>query len=227
MLVPDRIPRVLAIGAHPDDIEIGAGGYIHRLKQKCQAAVHYLILTEGLQGLTLQPNGDGASQRRYEAQAAAEVLGISPDAVEVLGYPDCRLHEHGHALLREIERRLFDEQGIPKYDVVLTHCREDDHADHRILYESTVSAVRNFHGSVLFYQSPSVRPNGFRPTFFVRLDEADVARKYEAIYAHVSQRGRQFMTARRTHGLADNWAIFLRQPEGTFLEAFEVYKSFF
>src|SRR5262249_48362331 len=42
-------PHVLAIGAHPDDIEIGTGGLIHRLIQEHNAAVQFLILTEGIQ----------------------------------------------------------------------------------------------------------------------------------------------------------------------------------
>jgi LmbE family N-acetylglucosaminyl deacetylase len=224
MIIPAREAQVLAIGAHPDDIELGAGGFIHRLTNRCQATVHFLILTEGQQGLS-QQGSEVSKQRRREAQKAAELLGVRQ--VEILKYPDCQLHENGHQLIREIEQRLYEDRAGPKYHVILSHTGSDSHADHRAVYESTLSAVRDFHGSVLLYQSPSVKPNGFYPTFFTRLDETDIEQKDLSIQAHVSQRGRLYTRVSRTRGLADNWSIFLRQPEGTYLEAFEVYKSFY
>jgi LmbE family N-acetylglucosaminyl deacetylase len=226
MLIPERAPRVLAIGAHPDDIELGAGGFVHRLMHKCQATVHFLILTEGLQGLA-QSGSAASTLRRKEAHDAAELLGVSQECVELLSYPDCQLHEKGHEIIREIEKRLYGDGGAPRYDAVLTHSGEDTHADHRAAHESTLSAVRYFYGAVLLYQAPSVKPNSFHPTFFVKLDEKDVKQKDLAVMAHVSQRDRDYTRASRTLGMTDNWAIFLRLPNGTYLEAFEVYKSFF
>ncbi len=52
-------------------------------------------------------------------------------------------------------------------------------------------------------------------------------RKDLSTQAHTSQRHRTYTRVSRTRGLADNWSIFLRQPEDTYLEAFEVYKSFY
>lgn len=225
MLLAQRNPRVLAIGAHPDDIELGMGGTVHRMLTRCQASVHFLILTEGLQGL-------GSSRqfkpmkRRKEALQAAELLRVPAVNVEMLTFPDCQLHNNGHEMIREIESRLFDDEGKPQYEAVFTHCGEDTHADHRAVHESTLSAVRNFHGSVLCYQAPSTKPNGFHPTFFVQLEERDIDQKDLAIMAHVSQRGRSYTPASRTTSMAMNWSIFLRLPGETYLEAFEVYKSF-
>jgi LmbE family N-acetylglucosaminyl deacetylase len=226
LLTPDA-PRVLAIGAHPNDVELGAGGFIHRLATRCGATVHYLILTAGVQGL---PNRSptAALERRAEAHNAADLLQTQPRInVELLSYPDCQLHECGHELIREIEKRLYDEQGGCAFDAILTHAAEDTHADHRAAHEATLSAVRDFHGTVLMYQAPSTKPNGFRPTFFVKLEQEDIDQKNLAIMAHVSQRHRSYMTVSRAGGMADNWSIFLRQPKGTYLEAFEVYKSYF
>lgn len=223
MVLLSTAPRVLAIGAHPDDIEIGAGGFLHRLLQSCHATAHFLVLTEGLRGLvaTSEP-----SQRRAEAVAAASALQVAAEDVEVLNYPDCRLHEHGHDLIGEIERRLYDDARAPRYDLVLTHAGEDTHADHRAAHESTLSATRDFHGTVLLYQSPSTKPNGFRPTFFVDLAETDVNQKCAAILSHISQRQRTYTTAMRTIGMTTTWSLFLRQPSGSYMEAFEVYKAF-
>ena len=137
------------------------------------------------------------------------------------------MHENGHQLIREIEQHLCGSGAGPKYDVVLSHAGGDTHADHLAVHESTLSAVRDFHGSVLLYQSPSTKPNGFHPTFFARLEEVDIERKDLSIQAHTSQRHRTYTRVSQTRGLADNWSIFLRQPEGTYLEAFEVYKSIY
>src|SRR5205807_5653820 len=100
-----------------------------------------------------------------------------------------------------------------RFDIVLSHAGEDSHADHRAAHEATLSAVRDFHGSVLLYQSPSTKPNGFHPTFFVELDPDAVARKDAAIQAHVSQRDKAYMRSPRRRGMAGTWAIFLRLPD--------------
>jgi LmbE family N-acetylglucosaminyl deacetylase len=218
--------RVLAIGAHPDDIELGAGGLIQRLVGREGTSVTFLVLTEGAHAGHGGERYDRAT-RRAEAIRAAELLGVPPGGVCVLDYPDCRLHEHGHQLIEDIEGRLFGPDGERRFDVVLTHAAEDSHADHRTVHEATLSAVRGFHGSVLLYQSPSTKPNGFRPTFFVELDPDGVAKKQAAIQAHVSQRSKPFMGAPWLRDMGGTWATFLRLPGDTHLEAFEIYKSFF
>jgi LmbE family N-acetylglucosaminyl deacetylase len=226
MLLSKESPRVLAIGAHPDDIELGAGGFVYRLKSKCEAAVTFLVLTAGVQHIT---PGDAyePSTRREESIRAAGILGIPQGKVEVLEFPDCKLHDFGHEIIREIERQLYGQNRSPSFDIVLTHAGEDTHADHRVVHESTLSAVRDFHGTVLCYQAPSTKPNGFHPTFFVRLDKDEICQKDLAIQAHVSQREKEMMRIPRTIGMASNWGVFLRLPTGTYLEAFEVYKSYF
>jgi LmbE family N-acetylglucosaminyl deacetylase len=129
--------------------------------------------------------------------------------VEMLSYSDCQLHEKGHELIREIEQRLGGSNAGSNYDLVLSHAQGDSHADHRTAHESTLSAVRDFQGTVLLYQSPSVKPNGFHPTFFPRLEEVDMDRKDLSIQAHTSQRHRIYTRVSRTRGLADNWSIYL------------------
>jgi LmbE family N-acetylglucosaminyl deacetylase len=222
----DQAPRVLCIGAHPDDIELGAGGFVHRLVRKLQAKVDLLVITEGRQGLGRGKLYD-PSVRRAQAEDAAEVLAVRREHVHVLTYPDCRLHEHEHEIIRTLEETVFDADGGARYDVILTHAGEDTHADHRIVHETTLAAVREFHGTVLLYQSPSTKPNGFRPTFFVQLDHEDIERKHEAIRAHESQRHRSYNQKGRIRGMAINWSVFLRLPDDVYLEAFEVYKSFY
>ena len=109
MFLPSKPPNVLdylAIGAHPDDIELGAGGFIHRLTTEFNANVHFLILTEGLRGF---PSGITyeSETRRREALSAAELLGVPHQNVAICSYNDCELHLNGHEAIREIEGRLY------------------------------------------------------------------------------------------------------------------------
>lgn len=216
--------RVLAVGAHPDDIELGAGGLIRRMVTQLEARVQFLILTKGLQ----HPRGSmqySAESRQAESHRAAAILGVPSEDVTLLAFEDCRLPLCEHDVIREIEGRLRDGKGEPLVDVVLTHSPEDTHSDHRVASEATISAARDFHGTLLFYPSPSTKPNAFAPTFFVTLDEDAMQQKTLALQEHESQRDKEFMRGSRTRGVAAGWAQFLRLQDG-FLEAFEVYKSF-
>ena len=217
-------PHILAIGAHPDDIEIGAGGFLHRLIQEHNAVVHFLILTEGIQhpkeGSFYEP-----SMRRRESVIAAQHLGVPAKNVEILDFPDCGLHEVGHQLIRTIEARVHDASRPKPFDIVLTHCCEETHADHRETHEATISALRNFFGTVLLYQSPSTKPNTFHPTLFANLDDAAIRQKDRALQAHASQQNKEFMKVARTVGLATSWALF-HHSTAKYCEAFEVYKAF-
>lgn len=225
MLVPVDSPHVLAIGAHPDDVEIGCGGLLYRLIQEHNAVVSLLTLTEGIQhpkhGKFYEP-----SVRRHESLVAAQHLGVPAANVEVLQFPDCGLHEVGHELIRAIEQRTCCNSDRHRpYDIILTHSGEDTHADHREAHEATISALRNYMGTVLLYQSPSTKPNTFHPTLFVNLPEEAIRQKDRALQAHISQQNKEFMKIARTVGLATSWALF-HHLSGKYCEAFEIYKWF-
>jgi LmbE family N-acetylglucosaminyl deacetylase len=217
-------PNILAIAAHPDDIELGCGGFIRRLVLECRAHVRFLILTPGLEHEEQGREFDRES-RVKEARQAARVLGVSEDNVDVLPFKDCGLHLHLHEIIKQIEQRLIARSSGAGYHLVLTHARADMHSDHRATWDAALAATRGFDGTVLLYQSVSTIPNGFRPTYFVSLDEATIAVKQQALDCHASQREKDFMQPVRTEGLARGWAIFHRHPDAYF-EAFEVFKSY-
>ena len=217
-------PRVLAIAAHPDDIELGCGGFIHRLTLECKAEIEFLILTPGLKHWQHGRAFNQAS-RVKEAYQAAAVLGVSEDRVDVLPFRDCGLHLHLHEIIEQIERHLDPRPSGDEFDLVLTHAGADTHSDHRTTWDASLAATRAFDGTVLLYQSVSTRPNEFRPTYFVSLDDATISAKQDALDCHESQRGKDFMKPLQTQGLAKGWAIFHRHPDAYF-EAFEVCKSY-
>jgi LmbE family N-acetylglucosaminyl deacetylase len=221
-LIPGII-RVLVVASHPDDAEVGCGGFLWRLIHECKAYVRLLILTPGLQHWEHGRAFEEASRVR-EAREAAATLGIPPENVEVLQFKDCKLHLHLHGVIEQIERRLT-KSPEECYDLVLTHAEADTHYDHRIASEATLAATRAYEGAVLFYQSVSTKPNGFRPTYFVSLSDDAIAAKQKALDCHASQRGKPFMRAPRTEAIARFWGFSLRHDDHCF-EAFEVQKSY-
>jgi len=159
---------VLAIGAHPDDIELGCGGALaaHRAAGD---SVTMLVLTGG-------QNGPGdRDARRIEQEDAARVL----DAVLVWGgLVDCAFASDGSTV--NMIEHVIDAVGA---DVVYVHAPDDTHQDHRAAAAATLSAARRG-CTVLHYRSPSTQQ--FHPTVFVDISE-HLDRKIDALGRHRSQ----------------------------------------
>jgi len=138
-----KFDRVLAVFAHPDDPEFGAGGSMAKLAQD-GAEVTYVIVTDGRQGGEdpKQKDSDLVAIRQREQRAAAKVLGIK--RVEFLGYKD------GH-LSPDLKLRRDIVRMIRKYkpELVITHVpgrvldapMGGSHPDHIAVGEATMAAV--------------------------------------------------------------------------------------
>jgi LmbE family N-acetylglucosaminyl deacetylase len=163
----DRL-RVLALGAHPDDIEAGCGGALLRYA-RAGHRVFLMIMTEGELG--------GAPQVRSSEQAdAAKILGA--EKLFWGGYPDTAI-PNDRGLVQKIERVVREVDP----EVIFVHFPEDTHQDHRQVAMSTVSATR-YTKNVLFYEGPTTQH--FSPTVYVDID-AVLDDKIKALQAHASQ----------------------------------------
>jgi LmbE family N-acetylglucosaminyl deacetylase len=129
--------RVLAFGAHPDDLEVGAGGLLARLSDE-GAEVTLAIVSI--------PNH--TEQRKAEALAAAEVI----DANLFVIYEDkpCRVED---IAMHELVRRFDQIIGDVRPDLVITHSANDLHWDHGLVNRATVSAMRRTPCDLLAYLS--------------------------------------------------------------------------
>src|SRR4051812_3105405 len=133
MILIPKEARVLAIGAHPDDIELGAGGFVYRLVHEFDATVTFLILTDGRQAPehgVKYPEG----QRVAEAEEAGRLLGVKTGSnssrirVEfAVGFEDCLLDKQGHGIIKAIESVLYGEdrmraagERVPGFDIILS-----------------------------------------------------------------------------------------------------------
>ncbi len=169
--------RVLAIGAHPDDLEISAWGTLCAWKD-AGAALILATATDGQRGGT---DDDLAKTRAGEARAAAATLGVAP---VLLGFPDGDLH--ADRALDAVLRALIDDVGP---DLLVTHAPEDYHADHRALANACLQAA-NFTVPVLHMDV--LGGTGFVPTHWVEIT-AHAAAKRAAILLHASQDPARFV----------------------------------
>lgn len=160
--------NVLAIGAHPDDIELGCAGAL--LKHRAQGhRVSLLVMTSGERGPS------SITSRVQEQEDAAAFIGA-----DVLwgGFQDGAIPE-GRATVSVIEEAISDVGA----DIVYTHCPRDSHQDHRATGEATIAAGRRL-SQLCFYEGPTTRD--FHPAFYVDID-GHVEDKVNALRAHVSQ----------------------------------------
>jgi LmbE family N-acetylglucosaminyl deacetylase len=162
---------VLAVGAHPDDIELGCGATL-LAHSAAGDMVTMLVMTGGENG----PGDDAvALSRRGEQEEAARTLGA-----ELLwgGLRDCTLTPDA-ATVAVVERAI----QATGADLVYVHAPDDSHQDHRASAAATLSAARRL-SRVLHYQSPSTL--AFSPTTFVDVT-AYLSGKLAALGAHASQ----------------------------------------
>jgi LmbE family N-acetylglucosaminyl deacetylase len=160
--------RVLAIGAHPDDIELGCAGALLRHVDSGHR-VSMLVMTKGDRG------PQGPASRVSEQEAAAELIGA-----ELLwaGYRDGRITQDADTIT------FLD--GVIRHigaDVVYTHAPQDTHQDHVATAFCSIAAARKL-TRVLCYQSPTSAR--FDPMVFVDIEET-LDRKLQALGEHRSQ----------------------------------------
>jgi LmbE family N-acetylglucosaminyl deacetylase len=161
------VERVLAIGCHADDVEIGCGGTLIALSR----ARPGLALT----WVVLAAPGNRAAEARASAQAFLADAGAS----------DVRIHEFRDSFLPyaggEV-KEVFEGLKEVKPDLVFTHTRHDLHQDHRLACELTWNTFRNH--LILEYEIPKYDGDLGLPNVFVPLEESLVEEKLRILCEH-------------------------------------------
>ncbi|MGX5829814.1 PIG-L deacetylase family protein [Mesorhizobium sp. 43Arga] len=179
--------KILALGAHPDDIEIFMFGTLAAYAAQ-GAELTFAVATDGAKG----GKSDAtvlARVRREEARAAAMLLGAEP---RFLDFPDGELV--ADAALIGTLKTLIRETGP---DLVITHAPNDYHADHRALSDG-VRIAASFAVPVL--HADTMGGTGFSPTHYVDIS-AHAEIKAKAIRMHQSQDPDRFVDIARTQNL--------------------------
>lgn len=183
----DRPLRVLALGAHADDVEIGAGGTLLRLTaERPQTEVTLVVFS-------------ASGARLEEARASAEALlaGAARADVHVLGHRDGFFPAEGAAIKGWAQAHL---EGLRPH-LVLTHRRDDAHQDHRVVADLAWQTFRG--AAIAAYEIPKWDGDLDRPNAYVTLDAATLDRKAEHLRTHfASQQAKGWYDDETFRGLA-------------------------
>jgi LmbE family N-acetylglucosaminyl deacetylase len=157
--------RVFFIGAHPDDIEIGAGALIAHIVE--QADVLCITLSDNQQNPAL-------TKVVEEHHRSMAVLGVPAQNV-IVGKFETRRFPH---FRQEILEYLIELKNRYQPEIVFTHTRADIHQDHAA---ATEECLRAFRGTTVLGFDVLRSSYGFFPNFLVEVTEKDVEAKVNAL----------------------------------------------
>lgn len=163
---------VLAIGAHPDDIELGAGGTVARLAEEGSAVTMLIVC---------MPNH--LESRRAEAEKAAKQLGAGIEFLfpqRAMWVEDIKSYE----LVEVIDKHVRERDPA----VVLTHAASNLHFDHVLVHRACVNAQRLHYFDMLCFYPTSCHPvtTPFYPQVYIDITRT-LGKKMAAINEHTTQ----------------------------------------
>ncbi|HYS09568.1 MAG TPA: PIG-L deacetylase family protein [Myxococcales bacterium] len=202
--------RVLCLGAHADDIEIGCGGTVLRLAaDRSDLEVRWVVFSSN-------------AVREAEARAsAAAFLEGTKSTVTIRDYRDGYLPYSGVAIKDEFE--AIKKEFVP--DLILTHYRQDLHQDHRLVSDLTWNTWRNH--LILEYEIPKFDGDFGTPNLFSPLSAATLERKIALVTRHfASQAGKQWFAPDLFRAVARIRGMECVAPEAL-AEAFYCRKAVF
>jgi len=197
----DTDSRLLVFAPHPDDEALATGGLIPHARAR-GARVHVAFLTDGENNPWPQRVADrrwriGArerarwgARRRGEALRSLRTLGLAPECVNFLGFPDQRLTAllvDGDPTLPRALRELFDEVRPTHVVGPSTHDHHPDHSALSIVTRAECAARRTTAPRLFEYVVHDRRQQPAGRSVPVRLDAAAIERKRRAIACHTSQ----------------------------------------
>ncbi|HEY7300658.1 MAG TPA: PIG-L deacetylase family protein [Xanthobacteraceae bacterium] len=199
----DRL-SVLCLGAHSDDIEIGAGATLLSLLERgIRLDVHWCVLSSG-------------GEREVEAKkSAVDFIAKAASAqIEVMSFRDGFFPEHGEAIKQWFESLKTRVEP----NLILTHRRDDAHQDHRQVCRLTWNTFRDH--QILEYEIPKWDGDIGQPNVYVPVSAAAIERKIGLLMGHFgSQRSKQWFDEETFRGLARLRGMECRAPE-RYAEAF-------
>jgi LmbE family N-acetylglucosaminyl deacetylase len=205
---PRRALRVLCIGAHCDDIEIGCGATLAALRRaRKRLEVHWVVLS-------------GSAQRQREAaRAMRALLGTRGLSAGIFGgFRDGYLPAQ-YAAAKELFESL---KALPAPDVIFSHERGDRHQDHRVISELVWSTFRDH--VVLEYEIPKWDGGLGTPNVYCPVTRRDAEKKVAALMrAYGTQTGRDWFRPEVFMGLMRLRGVECRAPSG-YAEGFYGHK---
>jgi LmbE family N-acetylglucosaminyl deacetylase len=198
--------KILAIGAHPDDIELGCGGFLIRAARQGHHIYMY-TLTHG------EASGN-PEKRAMEIEQSSKIIGAK--AFWIDNFQDTKLSISSELIYR-IE--FYIEKTQP--DLIFTHSISDLHHDHKSVASSTIEAGR-FVPSILSYEMPLTKD--FKPQMYYDISEV-IDEKVKLLKLFWTQQSKVYLKSNAIKGLAAYRALQSRLKDSIdYVESFEVLK---
>ena len=177
--------RIIAIGAHCDDIDIGCGGATLALLRRYDADVTWIVF-----------GSNPGREREFRASARRFLRRANSSKVIVHSFRD-GFFPAQYASIKEVFETLKKE---PNPDLIFSHHRTDLHQDHRVVAELTWNTFRNH--LILEYEIPKYEGDLSTPSAYVSLTRAQVERKVAILRdCYRSQHAKRWFTADTFRGL--------------------------
>jgi LmbE family N-acetylglucosaminyl deacetylase len=195
--------KILCLGAHADDIEIGCGGTILQLaNQYPNCILHWVLFS-----------ADGIRSKEAEQSAALFAGSMTMRGPQIKNFKDGFMPYLGGEV-----KAAFEELKEVSPDLVFTHARHDAHQDHRLLAELTWNTFRDH--LILEYEIPKYDGDIGQPSIFVPLDAATCKKKVDSIMeAFRSQHDKGWFQPETFYSLMRLRGIECNSPSG-YAEAF-------
>ncbi len=197
--------KVLFLGAHPDDIEIGCGALIHNIVQKTE--ILCVTLSDNQKNPDLQNVKD-------EHIKSMKVLGVSEERI-VLGPFQTRVFPTARQEILEYFLKLRRDF---QPDLIFTHSKQDVHQDHNTM---TDESLRAFRGITVLGFDVVRSSHGFFPHFLVEVTEEDVTKKVAALAEYETYRDRYYFNAELTRSIMVRHGALAERP---FAEGFDILR---
>ncbi len=198
--------KILFIGAHPDDIELGAGGTLSKLvcdgNEVICATLSHNIRTNGKEKLPEQN------------KKSLKTLGVKEKNILIENFNSRHFHEHR----QEITDYFCKLKDAYSPDVVFVHNPHDLHRDHKVVSEE---AMRPFRDVSLLNYEVNRSTIKFEPHLFVEISKDDLDRKVKALNCYDIYKGRNYLEAKSLEATSSVRGIIIEKP---LVEAFEVVK---
>ena len=197
--------RVLFLGAHPDDIELGCGAFVHNIVKTTD--VMCVTLSDNQQN----PDLKNVKDEHFESMA---VIGVPREKI-ILGPFTTRVFPNAR---QEILEYFLQLRNDFKPDLIFTHSRQDGHQDHNTM---TDEALRAFRGITVLGFDVVRSSYGFFPHFLVEVTEEDVNKKIEALAKYDTYRDRYYFNAELTRSIMVRHGALAECP---FAEGFDILR---
>ncbi len=197
--------KILFLGAHPDDIELGCGALLSNISKRVD-----------ILAVTLSDNQKNSALEKVvdEHYRSMEILGVGQEQV-VLGPFETRNFPRDR---QEILEFLFDLNRKHQPDIVFVHTRADIHQDHSV---TTMEALRAFRGTTVLGFDVMRSSYGFFPHFLIEVTQEDVEKKVEALSAYETYKDKYYFSPEIIRSTSVRHGSLAERP---FAEGFDILR---